>query len=85
MVAFDAFAHVPLIGSRPLLMVAGTRAVTSWMSIDAFQRAVGPKQFLWIDGASHVDLYDKKQYVDPAVERLSAFFTENLAGDEEQI
>ena len=28
---------VPLIGPRPLLMVVGTRAVTSWMSIDAFQ------------------------------------------------
>jgi len=78
MAAFDAFALIPLIGSRPLLMIAGTRAVTSWMSIDAFQRAVGPKQFLWIEDASHNDLYDKKQYVDPAVERLSTFFAEHL-------
>ena len=82
MAAFDAFALVPLIGSRPLLMIAGTRAVTSWMSIDAFQRAVGPKQFAWIEGASHVDLYDKKQYVDPAVEKLTAFFAQNLAADQ---
>ena len=78
MALFDAFAPVPLIGSRPLLMVVGTRAVTSWMTVDAFQRAIGPKEILWIDGASHVDLYDKKQYVDPAVEKLAGFFTEHL-------
>jgi fermentation-respiration switch protein FrsA (DUF1100 family) len=78
MATFDAWASVPLIGPRPLLMVVGTRAVTSWMSVEAFQRAVGPKEICWIDGASHNDLYDKKQYVDPAVERLTGFFARNL-------
>jgi fermentation-respiration switch protein FrsA (DUF1100 family) len=78
MATFDAFAAVPLIGPRPLLMLAGTRAVTSWMSVEAFQRATGPKRLHWIDGASHVDLYDKKQYVDPAVDLLADFFTEHL-------
>jgi hypothetical protein len=65
MATFDAFAPIPLIGSRPLLMVVGTRAATSWMSIDVFQRATGPKELHWINGASHNDLYDKPQYVDP--------------------
>jgi hypothetical protein len=78
MATFDAFAPVPLIGPRPLLMIVGTRAVTSWMSVEAFQRATGPKELHWIDGASHVDLYDKERYVGPAVEKLTAFFTENL-------
>jgi len=78
MATFDAFAAVPLIGPRPLLMLAGTRAVTSWMSVEAFQRATGPKQLHWIEGASHVDLYDRKQYVDPAVDLLADFFTEHL-------
>ncbi|WP_182902635.1 alpha/beta hydrolase [Microbispora sp. H10830] len=79
MAAFDAFAPIPLIGRRPLLMIVGTRAVTSWMSIDAFQRATGPKEIYWLDGASHVDLYDKKNYVDHAVERIARFFGENLS------
>ncbi|MFD7708789.1 alpha/beta hydrolase [Streptomyces sp. NPDC059785] len=78
MAMFDAFAAVPLIGPRPLLMVAGGRAVTSWMSVEAFRRATGPKEFHWIDGASHVDLYDRKQYVDPAVDRLAGFFADSL-------
>ncbi|MGS2642461.1 alpha/beta hydrolase [Streptosporangium sp. LJ11] len=79
MAAFDAFAPIPLIGHRPLLMIVGSRAVTSWMSIEAFQRTTGPKEIHWIDGASHVDLYDKKQYVDLAVERIAGFFGENLS------
>jgi fermentation-respiration switch protein FrsA (DUF1100 family) len=78
MATFDAFALVPLIGHRSLLMIVGTRAVTSWMSIEAFQKATGPKELHWVDGASHVDLYDKEQYVSPAVEKLTAFFTANL-------
>ncbi|NUS00648.1 MAG: alpha/beta hydrolase [Kribbellaceae bacterium] len=71
---FDALQAV----DRPLLMIAGRDAVTSWMSVEAFQRATGPKEFTWIDGASHVDLYDREEYVTPAVARISAFFTESL-------
>jgi hypothetical protein len=79
MATFDAFALIPLIGQRPLLMIVGTRAVTSWMSIEAFQKATGPKKLDWIDKASHVGLYDKEEYVGPAVEKLVRFFTGNLS------
>jgi uncharacterized protein len=79
MAAFDAFAPIPLIGQRPLLMIAGTRAVTSWMSVEAFQKATGPKELAWIDEASHVDLYDEEKYVGSAVEKLVRFFADNLS------
>ncbi|MEU4420291.1 alpha/beta hydrolase [Actinoplanes sp. NPDC024001] len=82
---FDAWAAVPLIGPRPVLVIVGRRAVTAWMSIDSFQRAVGPKRLVFIDGASHVDLYDKRDYVDPAVDELDAFFTTNLAAAPEPV
>jgi uncharacterized protein len=78
MAAFDAFASIPLIGQRPLLMIAGSRAVTSWMTVEAFQRAVGPRETHWIEGASHVDLYDREQYVGPAVDKIAGFFAGNL-------
>ncbi|THA76069.1 alpha/beta hydrolase [Streptomyces sp. A0642] len=77
---FDAFHAVPLIGPRPLLQIVGSRAVTSWMAVEVHQRATGPKELHWIDGASHVDLYDRKQYIDPAVDKLAAFYTTHLAG-----
>jgi uncharacterized protein len=80
-VTFDAFRSVDLIAPRPLLMIVGREAVTSWMSVEAFQKALGPKELLWIDGAMHTDLYDKEQYVGPAITKLAGFFTKNLAAD----
>lgn len=78
MATFDAFSHVALIGQRPLLMVVGSRAVTAWMSIEAFQKATGPKEMLWVEGASHVDLYDREPYVSSVVDRTAGFFEQHL-------
>ncbi|GHK01578.1 hypothetical protein SY2F82_33750 [Streptomyces sp. Y2F8-2] len=78
MAMHDAFFSVPLIGPRPILQIIGERAVTAWMAVEAHRRATGPKEIHWIKGASHVDLYDKKQYVDPAVDKLTDFFTTHL-------
>ncbi|GAA3289746.1 hypothetical protein GCM10020295_02330 [Streptomyces cinereospinus] len=74
MASSDAFRSVPLIGDRPVLQIIGERAVTAWMAVEAHRRATGPKEIHWIKGASHVDLYDKKEYVDPAVDKLTDFF-----------
>jgi len=78
MAFFDAFRFLGLIGPRPLLMIVGREAVTSWMSIQALQNATGPKELHWIDGASHNDLYYKEQYVGPAITKLADFFTSSL-------
>jgi uncharacterized protein len=75
---FDAFRFVDLIAPRPILLIVGTEAVTSWMTVEAYQHAQGPKQLHWIEGASHVDLYDKPEYVDAAIEQLARFFTDHL-------
>jgi fermentation-respiration switch protein FrsA (DUF1100 family) len=75
---FDAFYAVELIAPRPLLLIAGRDAVTSWMSVEAFQKATGPKELHWIEGASHVGLYDKDEYVTPAVAKLADFFKQSL-------
>ncbi|MCX4431601.1 MULTISPECIES: alpha/beta hydrolase [Streptomyces] len=82
MAFFDAFRFVHLIAPRPLLMIVGREAVTSWMSVEAFRNARAPKELHWIDGASHVDLYDKEPYVGPAVEKLTDFFRAQLADTE---
>ncbi|MFF1568200.1 alpha/beta hydrolase [Streptomyces sp. NPDC058293] len=78
MALHDAFFAIPLIGERPILQIIGERAVTSWMAVEAHQRATGPAELHWIEGASHVDLYDKKEYVDVAVDKLTDFFTAGL-------
>ena len=75
---FDAFSSLDLIAPRPVLLIAGRAAVTSWMSVEAYQKAYGVKELAWIEGASHVDLYDRDEYVTPAVEKLSGFFAARL-------
>ncbi|GAA2373535.1 hypothetical protein Cme02nite_02310 [Catellatospora methionotrophica] len=77
--AYGSFDHVDLISPRPLLMIAGTRADTKYCSEQAYAQAKEPKELYLVDGASHVDLYDKPEYVTPAVERLDAFFDKHLA------
>jgi uncharacterized protein len=78
-VSFDAFRFIGLIAPRPLLMIVGTKAVTSWMTTDAFANAQEPKELFWVDGASHVDLYDMDRFVTPVVSKLGDFFRTELA------
>ncbi|MNO19068.1 Alpha/beta hydrolase family protein [compost metagenome] len=77
--SFEAFRFIDQITPRPLLMIAGTQAVTSWMTTEAIANAQEPKELFWIDGATHVDLYDKDEYVTPAVSKLAEFFRTNLS------
>jgi hypothetical protein len=46
MTFFDAFQGADLIAPRPVLLIVGSRAVTSWMSVAAYQRAQEPKELL---------------------------------------
>lgn len=78
-VTFDPFRFIHLIAPRPLLVILGTEAVTKHMGTEAFANAREPKRLHWIEGASHVDMYDKREYVDPAVAELTDFFEQELA------
>jgi fermentation-respiration switch protein FrsA (DUF1100 family) len=77
--AFDAFRAVELIAPRPVLLIAGREAVTAWMSVEALRKARGPKRLLWIEGATHNDLYDRDEYVTPAVAELTAYYGRTLS------
>lgn len=79
MASSDVFYAVPLIGPRPMLQILGEHAVTAWMGLEAHRRATGPAEVFWMEGASHVDLYDKQEYIGPAVEKLTKYFTENMS------
>lgn len=74
MFAYTAFDHVDWISPRPLLLIAGSRAGTRYLSEDAYNMAKDPKELYIIPNASHIDLYDKPEYVDPAVDKLSQFY-----------
>ncbi|MFE2352104.1 alpha/beta hydrolase [Kitasatospora cineracea] len=76
---FDSFADVAKIAPRPLLMIAGSEAVTRGFSEQAVADSPGNAELFLVEGATHVDLYDRDEYVTPAVARLVEFFGKHLA------
>lgn len=76
--AYYPLEHMAQISPRPVLLIAGERAETRTFSETAYGKAQQPKELLVIPGASHFDLYDKPQYVTPAVEKLAEFFGKHL-------
>lgn len=77
-VEYSSYEHVDMISPRPLLMIAGTKADTRYFSEMAIEKAKKPRELFLVEGATHVDMYDKEQYVDPAVEKLSNFYKQYL-------
>ena len=76
--AFFPFEGIELISPRPLLLIAGSEADTLYMSQNAIEKAKEPKELYIIDGASHIDLYWKPEYVPQVAGKLTEFFTKNL-------
>lgn len=76
--AFDAFQYLDTLSPRPLLLIVGSKADTLYFSEDAMQRAKEPKELYVIEGATHIDLYDKPKFVPQVVEKLTQFFSKNL-------
>lgn len=76
--AYSSYDRIELISPHPLLMIAGTEADTRYFSEMAIEKAQEPKELVLIEGATHIDLYDKEQFVDPAVEKMAGFFKHYL-------
>jgi len=74
MLAFSTFPLIPSLLTQPLLLIAGSNADTKIYSDQAFALSNGPKELFVIEGATHVALYDKPEYVDQAVAKLASFF-----------
>lgn len=80
---FDATDQLELI-DQPLLMIAGAKADSLYMSEQALALATGTqrKQLFTIAGATHIETYWVPEYVDAAMARLTAFYAETLASGE---
>lgn len=78
LINFTALDHVELISPRPLLLIAGNKADSYYYSQQAYDRAKEPKELFTVDGATHIQLYWKPEFVEPIVNKLNDFFGKNL-------
>lgn len=74
LINFTALDHVELISPRPLLVIAGNKADSYYFSEQAYEKAKEPKELYTVDGATHIDLYWKPDYVTQIVTKLTDFY-----------
>jgi fermentation-respiration switch protein FrsA (DUF1100 family) len=76
---FDATDQIALI-DRPLLMIAGSKADSLYMSEEAITKATGTadKELFLLEGATHIDTYWVPKHVDAAMEKLTTFYARTL-------
>lgn len=76
---WDATDNIDLI-NVPLLLMAGKKADSLYMSQEAFEKATGTtdKELFLIPGATHIQTYFVPEYVDQAVGKLTEFFGKHL-------
>ncbi|WP_455812769.1 alpha/beta hydrolase [Pseudomonas graminis] len=76
---FDAQSNMDLI-NQPLLMIAGSKADSLYMTESAFKKASGTqnKRLYLIEGATHIETYWVPRYVDQALSQLEPFFDKNI-------
>ncbi len=79
LMTFDATDQLDLIDA-PLLMIAGSKADTLYMSEDAFPKATGTddRELFIIEGARHIETYWIDEYVDAALDKLTAFYARTI-------
>ena len=79
LMTWDATDNINLIDA-PLLLIAGSKADSLYMSQEAFQKATGTqnKELFLIPGATHIQTYYVPEYVDLAVNKLQDFYGENI-------
>ena len=76
---FDAATNMNLI-NQPLLMVAGSKADSLYMTKNAYELATttDSKRMYLIEGATHIETYWKQDYVEQAMVQFTGFFTDTL-------
>ena len=86
LMTWDASTNMDLI-DQPLLMIAGSKADTYYMTDDAFGKAINAKskELFLINGATHIETYWKPEYVSQAINILVNFYQANLENAEQEL
>ncbi|XXF77735.1 alpha/beta hydrolase [Myxococcaceae bacterium GXIMD 01537] len=79
LVGYDAFHLAELLLTQPLRLIAGSKAGSRWHSETVFEKAASrDKQLHIVEGANHMDLYDRPPFVAEAMAQLIPFYRAKL-------
>lgn len=83
LMSFDVNTQVELI-NQPLLMIAGDKADSLYMTEEVFKNATGTtaKELFLVKGATHIQTYWKPEYVVQISKKLGAFFSKEIGSRE---
>lgn len=73
---FSLLANIKSISPRPILFIMGENAHSRYFTEDAYEMASEPKELYVVEGARHIDLYDRKDLI--PFDKLESFFRTNL-------
>ena len=79
LMTWDATTNIDLI-DQPLLMIAGSKADTKYMTDHAFELATGTKEkeIFLIPEATHIQTYYVPEYVGQVMSKLTEFYSNHL-------
>jgi uncharacterized protein len=81
LLGFDAFHLVDPLLTQPLQVIVGGRRGNTGQyeaGIRLMKMAPNPVDLMVVKGAGHYEMYDVPEYVDAAVDRLAAFYSDYL-------
>lgn len=79
LMTFDVNTNADLI-NQPLLMIAGDKADSLYMTEEVFENATGTKdkELFLVKGATHIQTYWKPEYTGQIANKLGGFFKQKL-------
>lgn len=77
-VTFDAFHLAETFLTQPALLIAGENAGSLWHTEKLHKILDGKAKKVILSKGTHMDLYDKEEFVEPAVKSVAEFMQANL-------
>ena len=68
--------YIKEISPRRVLIIAGDKAHSRYLSEDAYEAAAEPKELMIIANAAHVDLYERPNII--SFDKLERYFRKHL-------
>jgi fermentation-respiration switch protein FrsA (DUF1100 family) len=63
LMAFSASSQISTYLTQPMLLIVGTEADTRGYSEQFYELSNGSKELFWVEGATHIAMYDIPEYV----------------------